>query len=128
MEAKFEELKGKIITKIEGLNAGNDSVIFTTNDGTFGMYHSQNCCESVTIDDVNGNINDLIGSPILIAEENTSDKNPPGITVEYQNSFTWTFYKLATKKGYVDIRWYGSSNGYYSESVDFKKLDSYDNF
>jgi hypothetical protein len=111
------KLVGLTLTKIE---KRRDSILFET-DGAhqFLMFHDQACCENVTVDDITGDLDDLIGSPILIAEEVTSKKNPDGITKEYQDSFTWTFYKLATAKGSVTIRWYGESNGYYSETVDF---------
>jgi len=71
-----------------------------------------------------GDLEDLKNSPLITAEEVThSDENPEGVTApEYQDSFTWTFYKFSTRKGYVDIRWYGGSNGYYSESVDIHKI------
>jgi hypothetical protein len=75
----------------------------------------------VTVEDIVGDLADLVGDPILVAEEATSDQNPDGVTKKYQDSFTWTFYKFATRKGYVDIRWYGESNGYYSERVDFEE-------
>ena len=86
------------------------------------MYHAQDCCESVTVDDIIGDLNDLLGEPIIVAEEVVSDENPEGVEIDYQDSFTWTFYKFANRNGYVDIRWYGESNGYYSESVDFIQL------
>ena len=138
------ELQGKTLLYIR-VDDELDEILFTCNDGSqYKMYHEQDCCEAVTIDDINGDLNDLIGSPILIAEEASNDdfvKNfeesfkleegrNPKFECSYKNefgeskpeSYTWTFYKLATIKGYVDIRWFGDSNGYYSESVEFVKL------
>lgn len=113
-------LVGKTLTKIEGGEKGSDEMLFTCADGTvFRMFHEQDCCEGVYVEDVCGDLSDLIGSPIVFAEESTSQENPPGITKGYQESFTWTFYKIDTAKGGVTIRWYGESNGYYSESVTF---------
>jgi len=75
--------------------------------------------------DIVGDLEDLIRHPILLAEEVTNqDENPPGVDIpEYQESFTWTFYKLATIKGSVTISWYGASNGYYNESVSFRRSE-----
>jgi hypothetical protein len=72
----------------------------------------------VYLDDVSGDLQDLVGEPILQAEE-VNGQIPANFTPDKHESYMWTFYKLATRKGYVDLRWFGSSNGYYSESVDF---------
>mgnify|MGYP003575129942 CR=1 FL=1 len=118
-ELDFSTLLGKTLTAVR--NIDNEQLIFETTEGkTFKLYHAQDCCESVSIESITGDLADLVGSPILVAEEATSAEHPEGyVTSGYEDSFTWTFYKLATIKGYVDIRWLGSSNGYYSESVDF---------
>jgi len=119
-EVKIDLLVGKILSKIEN---NGDEMIFHCSDGErYKLYHSQECCESVEIEDIIGDLEDLIGLPIIRATEDTSKDNPSGIIKEYQDSFTWTFYNIATVKGHVTIRWYGDSNGYYSESVDFCKL------
>jgi hypothetical protein len=100
---------------------GNDELIFTTTEGEqFRMHHVQDCCESVYIEDICGNLDDLIGAPLLMAEESTNSDDPP--SSEYDESHTWTFYRFATINGSVTIRWYGSSNGYYSESVNFERI------
>lgn len=120
----FEDLKGKTLTEIK--NIDNESLFFCTADGeTYKLYHEQDCCESVYIEDICGDFDDLIGEPLIMAEEVIHiNENPEEVPEqEYQEeSFTWTFYKLGTKKGSVTIRWYGDSNGYYSESVDFCQI------
>lgn len=119
--AKITDLIGLTLSSID-VSADRDAMRFTSIDGReFCMFHDSECCETVSIEDIAGDLSDLIGEPILIAEESSNENtNPPGVPVpDWQDSFTWTFYKLATRKGYVDIRWYGESNGYYSESVDF---------
>lgn len=112
----IEELEGKTLVRVEQLSDPDDYIEFETEDGeVYVMYHSQDCCESVDIEDISGDLGDLIGYPIISAyESSNSGENDWG-------SETWTFYSVATVKGSVTIRWYGSSNGYYSESVDFVK-------
>lgn len=120
----FSELKGKTLLGIEGLEKYNGIVKFiTTNGDIYKMYHAQDCCEEVYIEDVCGNVDALIGSEILLAEV-VVKMDEGGALSKYDASYTWTFYKLATTKGYVTIRWYGTSNGYYSEYVSFIKCEN----
>ena len=120
---EFNSLLGKTLVSIKVVNdKDEDEIVFVANDGwVYTLYHNQDCCESVTIESIVGDMNDLLGHPILMAEEAVSENAPDNALNDYRGeSETWTFYKLATVKGYVDIRWYGTSNGYYSESVNFR--------
>ena len=129
----FSELVGKTLTKVEG-SKHSDSIDFYTTDGdVYHQWHQQDCCESVSVEDICGDWEEIIGSPILSAEESTNvpegfvDPYAPKETETaqcyYRESFTWTFYRITTMLGQVVIRWYGTSNGYYGEGVSFCKYD-----
>lgn len=116
----IESFKDKTIVDIE-VSKDKEFILFKfENNENYLMYHEQQCCELVSIDEIHGDLQNLIGSKIVMAEEVEGDV--PAIDDEYFESYTWTFYKLATSKGYVTIRWFGESNGYYSESVDIAKV------
>ena len=107
---------GKTMVSVKQIN--NERLEFVDTEGIeYALYHQQDCCESVYIEDVVGDLQHLVNAPLYMAEEAFSSDEPKD--KEYPDeSFTWTFYKFATVHGYVTIRFYGSSNGYYGETAN----------
>ena len=135
MYTQFDDLIGKTFTSVsvsegdtgEQISSPSqdtdflDTMLFTAVTGErYKFYHAQDCCESVLIEEIIGDLNDLVGAPLLMAEEVSSDDMPDP---KRDDSYTWTFYRFATIKGYVTVRWLGTSNGYYSEEVNFTRVD-----
>jgi hypothetical protein len=120
----FEILVGTTFLKV---STTDESVIFENDCQRFELHHDQDCCERVTLHDTNGDVKDLLDHPILFAVESSSSEPPApancyrayddGGYVSSPDSYTWTFYRIGTVKGTVVFRFYGESNGYYSESV-----------
>lgn len=121
----YEELIGKIFSSVYACNfltlfseAENDTLILDNAANKYKFYHDQSCCEDVYIEDIVGNLDDLVGSPITMAECVTNSPT----TKKTGGDEQWSFLKLATVKGYVTVRWYGESNGDYSTEVDFREV------
>ena len=100
------------------VRADEESVTFENDKVRYVLYHNQDCCESVVVEEIIGDLDDLENLPLLIARE---DSNADGEELPNEESYTWTFYNFATYKGYVTIRFLGTSNGYYSEDVQCMK-------
>ena len=124
-EVQFSLLAGKTLAAVDQTR---DELTFTADNGEiYKLFHDQDCCEDVYLDDVCGDLQDIVGAPILTAEqvdgETVGFSDPYAAEVKgdeiLPESYTWTFYKLSTIKGSVTLRWLGTSNGYYSEGVDF---------
>jgi hypothetical protein len=112
--SNIKDLLGQTLTNAE--NKDNLGILLTNVDGKAWKLCPEQ--EDVRIEEIIGDLTNLIGNPILMAEE-VSGKRMPGKTTA---SGTWTFYKLATIRGYVTIRFLGTSNGFYSESVSLVEL------
>lgn len=109
---------GKVFTSV---TRNEESIRFKNDSEEYVFQHSQECCEEVYIEDIVGDLNDLVNSPITFAEK-VSNAEDPGQKSDSDVGYTWTYYKFATVKGWVDVRWYGSSNGYYSTGVDLRYI------
>lgn len=121
---------GKTIDQISYLN--DEVVTFETSDGKkYRMFHDQDCCETVKIHDIVGELESIVGSPLIRAEEESiqdiedgdASNWPADVPVPaYLESYSWITYWFETAKGKVRIRWCGESNGYYSEAVQIEEI------
>jgi hypothetical protein len=117
MYKEISDLVGKTFSEVR--KAGEEAIEFI-GPQSFSLHHDQDCCESVYIADICGDLSDLVGTEIIEAGESTSSNNddaPVPPLEQSEDSYTWTFYRFRTIKGTVTVRFYGSSNGYYSETV-----------
>ena len=114
----FSDIIGK---KIADVQRSSDEIEFITECGErYKMYHSQDCCENVYIDAIDGNLDGLIGGVVRDANVSTNDGSSGG------NEVLWTYYRIRTENEFCHITWRGSSNGYYSVSVKFVRYNKED--
>lgn len=117
----FSDLVGHTLNSVQYMTEESHEVIFTSGPNVWLMNHEQDCCESVYLDDVVGNPDHIVGYPIVSAIVTTSHNDPRHH--DMNGSHTWTFYYISTVRGTVTLKWYGGSNGYYSEEVDFTQVE-----
>lgn len=111
-ERPIEELIGKTFSRVEQIRADEgDEIVFELDGGTYRMMHIQDCCEHVVIEEIHGDLGDLVGTPIVAASHDSNGEDTEDGACE------WHLYHLRTHKGTVTLRWYGESNGYYSTRV-----------
>lgn len=124
----LEKMIGQTLISVSGFEKGSERIELRSSDrNKLVLWHERDCCENVSVEQVDGDPDDLIDSPLLMCEEISGEtlgadpnRDPDGKVERGRgdSTFTWTYYKFATVKGYVTVRWFGSSNGYYAEDVD----------
>ncbi len=118
MDVDQLDLVNETLTHID---VAKDEVLLTTKSGRqIRLYHSQDCGESVLLEDIEGNIFSLIGATLRQCETQIEKNQPP--EPKWQSSWTRTKFIFSTDSDTVILKWIGESNGYYSESVDIQEV------
>jgi len=117
----INELIGQVAKSIR--NNRDSQLIFEMADGKkykfdgkeSMFYQEQDVSESVSIEEIHGDLEDLVGQPLVQAEaeyvtEDATEEDDDGTA-------TWTFFKFATNQDSVTVRWSGTCDGYYSEPI-----------
>lgn len=118
------EVKGKMMKELVGkkingiyVSEGENELAFDTDAGVIGYEGYGDCCSETWFADVLG-VSALIGATVAAVEdvdlENYNIEDGRG----RQEADSVYGYKLRTDKGYADIVFRNSSNGYYGGSCD----------
>lgn len=117
----FGMLIGDTLTSVEMRN--DDLILECASGKIYEMGYIPDCCASCYLEDGFDDLKELVGQEIVVASIDSSHDAPPDVKQDYiPESQTWTFYTLRTNKGTAQLRWYGSSNGYYSETPTFRRV------
>jgi hypothetical protein len=121
---EFFDFRGKKIVELIGFEVGSDHATLVDEAGDrYVFWYQQDCCASCSIEDICGDVDDLVDTHVISVEQISNFLNEDELKKRWEyepESYTWTFYRFITGKGVVTVRWLGTSNGYYSESVSFR--------
>ena len=116
-----DSLVGEVV---EHVDIGNNETLLTFASGRrVRIDHDQDCCESVWLLDSSGDVAKIVGKPLIEVTSEESSGDNVDIGKEFKDdSSTLTTIRFACADEVVILRWFGTSNGYYSESVDFREM------
>lgn len=112
----MKELIGKKITGLR-INEDQSLLVFDTDQGPVGYVAEGDCCSESWFADITG-VSALLGGTVqMVSEVDLDDYNVnDGRTrQEYDEVYG---YKLTTDKGYADIVFRNSSNGFYGGALE----------
>jgi len=116
----IKDLVGETLAFIDADDKGEEVMLTTQSGRRIRIYHMQDCCEYVRVEDTQGNWHDLVGKVITEATKGVNPEGDP--TPGCPDSGTRTTLTFRVDDATVISKWIGESNGYYSESVDIEEL------
>ena len=105
----ISHLLGKMVESITLNDDKTELTIVCKGGYRYLMMHEQDCCESVWLDDLDGELSDWQNVTVLEASESAS--------LADSTEMQWTFYRLACNLHSLCLRWCGSTDSVYSMGV-----------
>lgn len=93
-------------------DASSDVMLFEEEDGVLHLFFNELiCCEVIVLYDVQGDVPNLLGNPLLKAEVLPYAQIIEEVDiVEWGSDCAWSVFTFETVKGSVSFRWFGQSH------------------